>query len=241
MPYLIEMKDFSVYYKQKKDYVVAVDAVSFAVEEGEFLVLAGPSGCGKTTILKSILGLCGNTTGEIYYRDGSLSSARKKDGEIAYVSQEYSLYPTMTVYENIAFPLRTMHTPQEETDRRVRQIAADLEMEWLLSRKPKQLSEGQHQRVAIARALVKNPRLLLFDEPFANLHPELRQKMRALVKKIHQEQQVTVLLVTHDWVEAMELADRIIVMDEGRIVQTGTPQEIQQHPQTNLIRELFRN
>lgn len=241
MAHLIEFKNFSVYYKQKKDYVVAVDEVTFEVEEGEFLVLAGPSGCGKTTILKSMMGVSEHTTGEVKFRGEDLSAVCKADSQMAYVSQEYSLYPTMTVYENIAFPLRMMHAPHEEIDKRVRKIAEELELDWLLSRKPKQLSEGQHQRVAIARALIKKPRILLFDEPFANLHPELRMKMRTLVKKIHIEQRVTAVLVTHDWIEAMELADRIVVMDAGAIVQIGTPYEIQRHPKSHLIRELFTN
>lgn len=241
MPQLIEFKTYSVYYRQKKNYVVAVDEVSFGVKEGEFLVLAGPSGCGKTTILKSILGSCEHTSGELYFKGEKISPGQKKDSQIAYVSQEYSLYPTMTVYENIAFPLRMMHTPYEETDRRVRQIAQQVGLDWLLSRKPKQLSEGQHQRVAIARALIKKPRILLFDEPFANLHPEMRRQMRELVKQIHSEQRVTVILVTHDWAEAAELADRVVIMDNGGIVCIGTPAEIRQNSRSQLIKELLKN
>lgn len=239
MSHLIEFNKFSVYYKQKKNYVVALDEVSFFLDEGEFLVLAGPSGCGKTTVLKSILGACENTTGEAYLDGNAIAPAPKGDGQIAYVSQEYSLYSTMTVYENIAFPLRMMHTSYEETDRRVRRIAGLLELDWLLSRKPRQLSEGQHQRVAIARALIKKPRLLLLDEPFASLHPELRGKMQEMVKKIHSEQRVTILLVTHDIREALGLADRIAVMDSGGIVQISTPAEILENPKSDLVKELF--
>lgn len=239
MAHVIEFKNFSAYYKQKKEYVVALDEVSFTVDEGEFLVLVGPSGCGKTTVLKSILGACEHTTGEVHLDGKPVLHTPKGEGQVAYVSQEYSLYPTMTVYENIAFPLRMMHTPYEETDQRVRKTAELLELDWLLSRKPRQLSEGQHQRVAIARALIKNPRLLLMDEPFANLHPELREKMQKLMKKIHGEQRTTVIFVTHDMKEALEVADRIVVMDRGEIEQISTPREIRENPKSDLMKELF--
>ena len=237
---LLEFKKFSAYYKQKKDYVVAVDEVSFTVDEGEILVLVGPSGCGKTTLLKSMLGMCATTSGEAYFNGEIIKSAKKGDKQIAYVAQEYSLYPTMTVYENIAFPLRIMHTPIDELDKRVRAMAKLLEIDWLLSRKPKQLSGGQHQRVAIARALIKNPRIILFDEPFANLHPDLRFQMRELVKAIHKEQNVTVVFVTHDLSEAFALADRIIVMKDGAIEQLGTPKEIEDNPTSKFVKEFFK-
>lgn len=236
---LLEFKKFSAYYRQKKDYVVALDEITFSVEDGEFLVIVGASGCGKTTLLKCVLGMCAVTSGEAFFNGEKLTAVKKNDKQIAYVSQEYSLYPTMTVYENIAFPLRNMHTPIDELDKRVRKMAEMLEIDWLLSRKPKQLSGGQHQRVAIARALIKNPRIILFDEPFANLHLDLRLQMRELVKKIHKEQNVTVLFVTHDLPEAMGLADRIIVLKDGKIEQIGTPRELEENPQAEILKEFF--
>lgn len=239
MTHLIEFRDYSVYYKQKKNYVVAVDEVNFFIDEGEFVALIGASGCGKTTLLKGILGVCDHTTGAVYLNGVPVTEVLTSEGQVAYVSQEYSLYPTMTVYENIAFPLRIMHTPQEETDRRVRQIAELLELNYLLSRKPKQLSEGQHQRVAIARALIKKPRLLLLDEPFANLHPELRGRLQELMKKIHREWQVTILIVTHDMREALNLADRVVVMEDGAVVQISTPEEIWEMPKSEYMKGFF--
>lgn len=239
MAHLLEFKKFSAYYKQKKNYVVAVDEVTFYVEDGEFLVIVGPSGCGKTTLLKSILGLNATTSGEAFFNGQKLTASKKGEKQFAYVAQDYSLYPTMTVYENIAFPLRMMHTPYDEVDRRVREIAKLLEIDWLLSRKPKQLSGGQHQRVAIARALIKNPRIVLFDEPFANLHPDLRFQMRELVRKIHKEQRVTFVFVTHDLTEAFALADRMIVMKDGAIEQSGTPQEIMDNPKSDFVKEFL--
>lgn len=240
MAHLLEFKKYSAYYKQKKNYVVAVDEVTFFVEDGEFLVIVGPSGCGKTTLLKSIIGSSDLTSGEAFFNGEKLTTAKRNDKQIAYVAQDYSLYPTMTVFENIAFPLRMMHTPHDEVDRRVREIAKLLEVDWLLSRKPKQLSGGQHQRVAIARALIKKPRIILFDEPFANLHPDLRFQMRQLVKKIHEEQQVTFVFVTHDLSEAFSLADRVIVMKDGAIEQSGTPQEIMDNPKSDIVKEFLQ-
>lgn len=236
---LLEFKKFSAYYRQKKDYVVALDEITFSVEDGEFLVIVGASGCGKTTLLKCVLGMCAVTSGEAFFNGEKLTAVKKNDKQIAYVSQEYSLYPTMTVYENIAFPLRNMHTPIDELDKRVRKMAETLEIDWLLSLKPKQLSGGQHQRVAIARALIKKPRILLMDEPFANLHPDLRLQMRELIKKIHNEQRITVIFVTHDIAEAMGLADRIIVLKDGKIEQIGTPRELEENPQAEILKEFF--
>lgn len=234
-----EFKNFSAYYKQKKDYVVALDNITFDIEQGEFLVIVGPSGCGKTTLLKCIMGLCNLTRGTALIEGEKITDINLAKKSVAYVSQEYSLYPQMTVYENIAFPLRMMHTGQEEIDERVKQVARSLQLDLFLTRKPKQLSGGQHQRVAIARALIKNPRIILFDEPFANLHPELRMEMRALVKDIHQKERPTVVFVTHDLSEAIALAERIIVMNDGAIEFNGTAKELEERPTTKFVKEFF--
>lgn len=237
---LLQLKNFTAYYKLKgKNYAVALDSVSLSVREGEFLVVVGPSGCGKTTLLKCILNLVQLTEGDIFLDGQEINKVNKKDMAISYVSQEYSLYPKMTVFDNIAFPLRMMHTPYAEVNQRVTEIAKRLDIEWLLSRKPHQLSGGQHQRVAIARALIKNPRVMLFDEPFSNLDPKMRIELRSLVKNLHREQRPTVIFVTHDLSEAMMLADRIVVINGGAIVETGTPQEIEYEPKTQFTKEFF--
>ena len=153
----IQFKDFSCYYKQRKEYITALDHINLTVKHGELLVVLGPSGCGKTTMLKCILGLCNYIGGDLLIDGVSADTFQVQNANIGYVRQEFSLYPHLTVYENIAFPLRTIHTTQEEVDRRVKEIANLLEIEWLLTRKPKQLSGGQNQRVALARALIKNP------------------------------------------------------------------------------------
>ncbi len=236
----IQFKNFSVFYKLKnKEYAVALDKVNLTMSDGEFLVVVGPSGCGKTTLIKSILGLCKLTDGELTIDGIPFDKVNKKHSSIAYVSQEYSLYPSMTVYENIAFPLRSMRTPQKEVDLRVREIAQKLEIDWLLTRKPHQLSGGQHQRIAIARALIKNPRLVLFDEPFSNLDPELRMEMRQLVLTLHKEQRPTFVFVTHDLSEAVMLGERIAVMHRGEIVEVGTPEQIEENPKSILTRSFF--
>lgn len=236
---LIRFEDFSAFYKLKKEYAVALDKISLSVHEGELLVVVGPSGCGKTTLLKCLLGMCSLTDGKMFFEGENIEKMNVKDKNFAYVAQEYSLYPQMTVYENIAFPLRMSHVPHKEVDVRVKEIAKQLEIDWLLSRKPKQLSGGQHQRVAIARALVKNPRVILFDEPFSNLEPELRLQLRKMVKQLHSEQRPTILFVTHDLTEAMMLAERILVMNRGEIVEVGTPEEIEEDPKSEFTRRFF--
>ena len=177
-------------------------------------------------MLKCILGLCNYIGGQLLIDGVSTDNFQVQRGNIGYVKQEISLYPHLTVYENIAFPLRTIHTAQEEVDRRVKEIASLLEIEWLLTRKPKQLSGGQNQRVALARALVKNPVTVLFDEPFSNIDPALRTQLRLLVKKIHDAFGCTILFVTHDLADALSLADRVVILDNGSIVAVGTPQEL---------------
>lgn len=224
--YAIEFQDFSCFYKHKKEYIPALNHIDLTVKQGEFLVILGPSGCGKTTLLKCILGLCNYISGNLLVDGISTDDFQVQTGNIGYVKQELSLYPHLTVYENIAFPLRMIHTVQSEVDRRVKEIATLLEIDWLLTRKPKQLSGGQNQRVALARALVKNPVTVLFDEPFSNVDPSLRTELRLLVKKIHQNFGCTMLFVTHDTTDALALADRIVLLDDGSITALGTPQEL---------------
>lgn len=221
----VEFQSYSCYYKNKKSYFTALDNISFRVESGQFFVIFGPSGSGKTTLLKSILGLCEYGDGEILIDGLSIDTLPLFKSNIGFVRQETDLYPHLTVYENIAFPLRNIHTPQQEVDRRVKQIAKALDIHFLLTRKPKQLSGGQHQRVAIARALIKNPSLLLFDEPFSNIDPALRTELRQLAKTIHETYNCTVLFVTHDITEACSLAQRILVLNDGKIDFLGTPEE----------------
>lgn len=222
----IEFEGFSCYYKNKKQYITALDNISMSIASGELFVVLGESGSGKTTLLKCILGLCDYMEGSLFIDGTSIDDFRLSKSNIGYVRQEVDLYPHMTVYENIAFPLRMIHTPQEEVDRRVKELSALLDIQWLLTRKPKQLSGGQHQRVAIARALIKNPVIVLFDEPFSNIDPALRTELRLLVKKIHQLYKCTMVFVTHDLTDAFALADRILILDSGKVKAIGTPAEL---------------
>lgn len=222
----IEFQNFSCFYKTKKEYVTALDHISLTVNRGELLVILGQSGSGKTTLLKCILGLCDYISGQLHIDGISIDDFRLKGSNIGYIRQELNLYPHMTVYDNIAFPLRMIHTPQTEVDRRVKEMAALLEIDWLLTRKPRQLSGGQLQRVAIARALIKNPVTVLFDEPFSSIDPSLRAELRQLVKKIHQAFGCTILFVTHDLTDALNLAERVVILEEGKIQAVGTPQKL---------------
>lgn len=223
---LIKFENFSCYYKVKKAYTAALECIDLSVKRGEFLVVLGQSGSGKTTLLKSILGLCDYISGKLYIDGTAIDDFRLQNSNIGYIRQELNLYPHMTVYDNIAFPLRMIHTPQNEVDRRVKEIAVLLEIDWFLTRKPKQLSGGQLQRVAIARALIKNPVIVLFDEPFSAIDPSLRTELRQLVKRIHQSLGCTILFVTHDLTDALNLAERVVILEEGKIEAIGTPQEL---------------
>ena len=223
---IIQFDNFSCYYKNKKDYITALDSISLDIADGEFFVVLGQSGSGKTTLLKSILGLCDYIKGELHIDGVPIDQFRLAKSNIGYVRQQTDLYPHMTIYENIAFPLRTIHTPQEEVDRRVREAAGLLEIIPLLTRKPRQLSGGQQQRAAIAKALVKNPVIMLFDEPFSDLDPALRTELRLLLKKVHQSYHCTTVFVTHDLSDAYSLADRILLLENGKILALGTPREL---------------
>lgn len=210
--------------------VVAVQDFNIDIKDNEFIVLVGPSGCGKSTTLRMVAGLEDISGGELYI-DGKLcNDVEPKDRDISMVFQSYALYPHLTVYDNIAFPLTIKKYPKDEIDKKVRDAAETLDITQYLDRKPKNLSGGQRQRVAIGRAIVRNPKVLLMDEPLSNLDAKLRNQMRAEIIKLRQKIDTTFIYVTHDQVEAMTLGDRIVVMKDGFVQQIGTPQEVFDHP-----------
>jgi multiple sugar transport system ATP-binding protein len=217
------------------DRTPAVQGIDLDIADREFVVLVGPSGCGKTTTLRMIAGLEECTEGEIYIGDQLVNGVPPKDRDIAMVFQNYALYPHMTVFENMSFGLRLRKFPKDEIKSRVEAAASILEIENLLGRRPKQLSGGQRQRVAMGRAIVRNPKVFLFDEPLSNLDAKLRVQMRTEIKKVHQRVTTTTVYVTHDQVEAMTLADRVVIMNQGRIDQIGTPYEVYSAPQTKFV------
>jgi sn-glycerol 3-phosphate transport system ATP-binding protein len=208
----------------------ALDDLSLEIPDGEFLILVGPSGCGKTTALRLIAGLEKATSGTIMIGDTAVNGVSPRDRDIAMVFQNYALYPHMTVYRNLGFGLRERRTPKREVDRRVREISTILGLDDLLKRRPAQLSGGQRQRVAMGRALVREPKAFLLDEPLSNLDAKLRVQMRAELKRLHAKLGITTIYVTHDQIEAMTLADRIVVMSAGQALQIGTPQEVFSRP-----------
>jgi sn-glycerol 3-phosphate transport system ATP-binding protein len=208
----------------------ALDDLSLEISDGEFLILVGPSGCGKTTALRLIAGLERATSGTITIGDTTVNGVSPRDRDIAMVFQNYALYPHMTVYRNLGFGLRERRTPKREVDRRVREISTILGLDDLLKRRPAQLSGGQRQRVAMGRALVREPKAFLLDEPLSNLDAKLRVQMRAELKRLHAKLGITTIYVTHDQIEAMTLADRIVVMSAGQALQIGTPQEVFARP-----------
>ena len=210
--------------------VVAVQAFNLDIQDKEFIVLVGPSGCGKSTTLRMIAGLEDITDGELYIGDRLVNDVAPKDRDIAMVFQNYALYPHMTVYDNMAFALKLRHESKEEIDRKVKEAAEILDITQYLGRKPKALSGGQRQRVAIGRAIVREPKVLLMDEPLSNLDAKLRNQMRAEIIKLRQRINTTFIYVTHDQTEAMTLGDRIVIMKDGFIQQIGTPQEVFNHP-----------
>jgi multiple sugar transport system ATP-binding protein len=215
--------------------VKVINGISFEVSEGEFCILLGPSGCGKTTILRLIAGLEEQDEGEIYIDEREVSNLPPRQRDVTMVFQSYALYPHMSVYENIAFPLRMRKERKEEIDKRVRDTAGLLGIGELLKRKPKELSGGQRQRVAIGRALVRNPRLFLFDEPLSNLDAKLRASMRVELAKLHQKLKATMVYVTHDQVEAMTLGEKIIIIDKGVIQQIGSPRDVYERPSNIFV------
>lgn len=213
----------------------AVDRINLLARDKEFLVLVGPSGCGKTTTLRMIAGLEEATEGEIYIGDRMVNYVPPKDRDIAMVFQNYALYPHMSVYKNLAFGLKQRKFPKKEIDIRVREVAGMLDIEQLLGRKPKELSGGQRQRVAMGRAIVRKPRVFLFDEPLSNLDAKLRVQMRGELGRLHQSLGTTIVYVTHDQIEAMTLADRIVVMNDGKAMQIGAPMEVYNNPKNLFV------
>jgi multiple sugar transport system ATP-binding protein len=214
---------------------VGVDEVSLEIADREFVVFLGPSGCGKTTTMRMIAGLEDPTSGEIFIGDRLVNHLEPKDRDIAMVFQSYGLYPNLTVYENIRFPLKVRKVDKSVQDAKVRRAAEMVELRPLLDRRPKELSGGQRQRVALARAIVRQPAVFLMDEPLSNLDAKLRVSTRAQLKNLHHELQVTTIYVTHDQIEAMTLADRVVVMNQGRLQQVGTPTEIYDRPANTFV------
>jgi len=210
--------------------VTAVHSFNLDIADKEFIVLVGPSGCGKSTTLRMVAGLEEISEGELHIDGKLVNDVEPKDRDIAMVFQSYALYPHMTVKENMEFPLKLKKVPKEEIDRRVKDAAEILGITQYLDRKPKALSGGQRQRVAIGRAIVREPKVLLMDEPLSNLDAKLRNEMRAEIIKLRQRIDTTFIYVTHDQTEAMTLADRIVIMKDGYIQQIGTPQEVFEHP-----------
>src|SRR5262245_46832342 len=217
------------------DDTPAVRGIDLDIPDKEFVVLVGPSGCGKTTTLRMIAGLEDITDGEVLIGGDLVNDLPPKDRDIAMVFQNYALYPHMTVFDNMSFGLRLRRFASDEIDRRVRSAAKILDIGMLLDRKPKQLSGGQRQRVAMGRAIVRNPKVFLFDEPLSNLDAKLRVQMRIEIKKVHKQVRTTTVYVTHDQVEAMTLADRVVVMNGGLIEQVGAPNDLYHAPRTKFV------
>ncbi|MBU1305442.1 MAG: sn-glycerol-3-phosphate ABC transporter ATP-binding protein UgpC [Alphaproteobacteria bacterium] len=214
---------------------VGVDNFNLDIADQEFLVLLGPSGCGKTTTMRMIAGLEDITEGEIWIGDRLVNKLEPKDRDISMVFQSYGLYPNMTVYENIRFPLKVRKIPQEEHHARVMAASKMVELDDFLQRRPAALSGGQRQRVALARAIVREPNAFLMDEPLSNLDAKLRVSTRAQIKNLHHTLKRTTIYVTHDQIEAMTLADRVVVMSKGLIQQVGTPMEIYDRPANTFV------
>jgi multiple sugar transport system ATP-binding protein len=214
--------------------VKAVIDMNIEIKDKEFAILVGPSGCGKTTALRMIAGLETITSGDIYIGDRLINNVLPKNRDIAMVFQNYALYPHMTVYNNMAFALKLRKTKKEIIDKEVKEAAALLEIDHLLNRKPKELSGGQRQRVALGRAIVRKPQVFLFDEPLSNLDAKLRVQMRAEIIKLHKKLETTMIYVTHDQVEAMSMADKIVVIKEGLVQQCDEALEVYNNP-TNLF------
>jgi multiple sugar transport system ATP-binding protein len=215
--------------------VVVVQDLNLEISDGEFMVLVGPSGCGKTTSLRMIAGLEEITAGTLRIGDRVVNDVPSKDRDIAMVFQSYALYPHMSVYDNLAFGLKLRKVAKSDIDRRVKEAAGMLDLGRLLERKPKALSGGQRQRVALGRAIVREPKVFLMDEPLSNLDAKLRVETRANIARLHQRLKTTTVYVTHDQVEAMTMGDRIAVMNEGRLQQVGSPQELYDRPVNRFV------
>ncbi|MGO1043958.1 ABC transporter ATP-binding protein [Clostridioides difficile] len=221
------LKDISKLYSNGFN---AVKNINIDIKDKEFIVLVGPSGCGKSTTLRMIAGLEEISSGELYIGDKLVNDIEPKDRDIAMVFQNYALYPHLSVYENMAFALKLRKMPKDEIDKKVKEAAKILDLVSLLDKKPKTLSGGQRQRVALGRAIVRNPKVFLMDEPLSNLDAKLRTAMRTEITKLHQQLGTTFIYVTHDQVEAMTMADRIVVMKDGVVQQIATPQDVYDYP-----------
>lgn len=215
--------------------------IDLEINDGEFVVFVGPSGCGKSTLLRLIAGLEVPTSGDIFIDDKNVTDKEPIDRQIAMVFQSYALYPHLNVYDNMAFALKLAKVSSDEIDKKVKEAAKILNIEHLLERKPKDLSGGQRQRVAIGRAIVRNPKIFLFDEPLSNLDAALRNKMRYEFARIGEQLANTIIYVTHDQVEAMTLADKIVVLNGGIISQAGSPMELYNNPQNRFVAEFIGN
>ncbi len=221
------------------DKTEVLHGINLEVADGEFIVFVGPSGCGKSTTLRMLAGLEEVTSGEIYIDDKMVNNLEPKERNIAMVFQNYAIYPHMSVRKNIGFGLRTAKMSKEDKEKRIDEVAALLGMSELLERRPSQLSGGQRQRVAIGRAMVRDPQVFLFDEPLSNLDAQLRTQMRLEIKKLHQRVGTTIIFVTHDQVEAMTLADRIVIMKDGYIQQIGSPTQVYQNPANLFVAQFI--
>ncbi|MDR2313317.1 MAG: sn-glycerol-3-phosphate ABC transporter ATP-binding protein UgpC [Spirochaetaceae bacterium] len=228
----VELRSISKIYEGG---IKAVDDVNIVVEDKEFVVFVGPSGCGKSTTLRMIAGLEDITEGNLYIDDEKMNDVPPKDRNIAMVFQNYALYPHMSVYENMAFGLKIKKVPKADIDRRVHEAAKILDIEKFLDRKPRALSGGQRQRVAVGRAIVRNPKVFLFDEPLSNLDAKLRVQMRAELSDLHLRLNATMIYVTHDQVEAMTMADKIVVMKDGKVQQIGSPLHLYNYPANKFV------
>ena len=231
----IELKNIEKSYGKNK----VINKFDIKINDGEFVVLVGPSGCGKSTLLRMISGLESVDIGEIYLDNKLINNLIPSKREIAMVFQSYALYPHMNVFENMSFGLKMEKIPKSEINQKVNNAAATLQIEDLLERKPKQLSGGQRQRVAIGRAITRSPKVFLFDEPLSNLDAALRSEMRVEISKLHKKMNSNIIYVTHDQVEAMTLADRIVVLNKGNIEQYGTPNEIYSDPNNIFVAEFI--
>ena len=237
----VQLKHIAKSWTSSGKTSVGVKEMSLDVADGEFLVLLGPSGCGKTTTMRMVAGLEEATQGEIWIGDHKVNDLEPKDRDVAMVFQSYGLYPNMTVYENISFPLRIRGTPASEIDPAVKRAAEKVELMDFLDRRPKELSGGQRQRVALARAIVRQPAVFLMDEPLSNLDAKLRVSMRAHIKHLHHELKTTTIYVTHDQIEAMTLADRVVVMSKAEVQQIGTPEQIYNDPANLFVAGFIGN
>ena len=219
--------------------VRALHGISIDIKDGELIVMVGPSGCGKSTMLRMLAGLETVTSGDFHINDEWVNKKEPADRDIAMVFQNYALYPHMSVYQNMAYGLKNRKIPKDQIEQRVRETAKILELENLLVRKPKELSGGQRQRVAMGRAIVREPKVFLFDEPLSNLDAKLRVQMRLEIKRLQERLGVTTIYVTHDQVEAMTLGHRLLLMNEGRVEQIGTPLEVYEKPKTLFVAEFI--